>query len=137
MNRARRVAWVLAAGLLAAMVIVAGCVGYNVPTNGSVAIYNLGHAPWQVSWPSPGFLGTPLGAGTDTTDMGPCDANLFYFGAGDHAITITSATDKLTFVLHAALDGQPGVRVTYAIDAGGNITPVDPATMPANGTCIP
>lgn len=132
MNRARQVAWVLAAGLF-----VAACIGRNIPSNGLVAIYNLGHAPWQVSWPTPGFLGTPLGAGTDTRNMGPCDADSFYFGPGDHPITIISATDHLTFVLRAAPDGQAGVRVTYAIDAGGHIAPVDPATMPANGTCPP
>lgn len=132
MKTGRLVAW-----MLAAMVIVAGCVGHNVPDNGTVAVYNLGHGAASVSWPTPGFLGTPLGAGTDTRSMGPCEANVWSFSAGNYPITITSATDKLTFVLHAASDGQAGVRVTYAIDAGGHIAPVDPAAMPANGTCPP
>jgi hypothetical protein len=123
--------------MLAAMLIVAGCVGYNVPDSGTVAVYNLGHGTGSVSWPTPGFFGTSLGAGTDTRSMGPCEANVWRFSAGDYPITITSATDKVTFVLQAAPNGQPGVRVTYAIDAGGHIAPVDPATMPANGACLP
>lgn len=127
----------LVAGLFAAVLIVAGCVGLNVPDNGTVAVYNLGHGAASVSWPTPGFFGTPLGAGTDTRSMGPCDANEWSFWAGDYPITITSTTAKLTFVLHAAPDGQPGVQATYAIDAGGHIAQVDPATIPANGTCVP
>ena len=132
MNTGRLVAW-----MLPAMLIVAGCVGQIVPTNGVVVVHNLGHGAAAASWPTPGFFGTPLGAGTDTRSLGPCSADEWSFWAGDYPITITSATDKLTFVLQAAPAGQLGVRVTYVIDAGGHIAPVDPATVPANGTCPP
>jgi len=127
----------LVASALGAGLFVAACVGNHPPNNGSVVVYNLGHMAASVSWPTPGFFGTPLGAGTDARSLGPCGADGWYFGAGDHAITITSATDNLSFVLHAAPDGQPTVRVTYAIDTSGRIAQVDPATMPANGTCPP
>ena len=85
------------------------------------------------------LLGTPLGAGTDTRSLGPCDSNVLGFWPGDYHVTITSATDSLTFVLHAPPQG--GVIVTYVIDGSGHIALVgneaDNSPMPQNGTCPP
>ena len=130
--------WLIAL-VLAMVLCVAGCTNPVAPGAGQVVVANFGHEAVSVSWPTPGFFGTPLGAGTDTQGLGPCDSNDFGFWPGDYPITITSATDSLTFVLHAPPQG--GVMVTYVIDGSGRIAlvsnDVDNNPMPQNGACPP
>ncbi len=126
--------------MLAAGALVGACSPSPVaPGAGQVIVANYTHEAASVSWPTPGFFGTPLGAGTDTRSLGPCNSNDFGFWPGDYPVTITSATDSLTFVLHAPPQG--GVVVTYVIDGTGHIALVgneaNDSPMPQNGACPP
>jgi hypothetical protein len=115
--------WLALVAVCVFVTVVAGCRSIAA-SNGLLEIANL-DGEVSVHWESPGLLGTPVGAGAGTEPIRACETYVRGFTPGDHAITITTSSDRMAFVLTAPTDGQ--YSATYVVAPDGLISEADEA----------
>jgi hypothetical protein len=77
----------------------------------------------ELSWQSPGLLGTDLFPATGTEAVAGCEVYRRGFGEGHHVVRISADSNSLVLNLEATADSATNWYVV--IDANGTITQVD------------
>ena len=110
--------------LLAAILVLAafGCENAGTPHN-ILEVTNASAITGEVTWQSPGLLGTDLFPATGTEAIAGCEVYRRGFGEGHNVVRISANSNSL--VLNLLATSSTATNWYVVIDANGTITQVD------------